>query len=103
MKHIEIKCEFVNVRPREITIQIGAPLNRMDATVAFGQTKKNQWLMSVTWGGLLAEASCQQLDDDYGQYIYALLMRRVVRVFEACGIELPVVAAGPEEVDDAAT
>lgn len=98
MQLSEIKCEFADVQPREITIQIGAPINRMDATAAFWQTKKGQWMLSATWGGLLVEASCQQLDGDNGQHVYALLMRRVVRVFEACGVELPIVAGVPVEV-----
>jgi len=98
VKPIEIKCELVDVRTREITIQIGAPLNRMDTGAAFGATKKGRWLLSVTWGGLLVEASCQQLDGDNGQHVYALLMRRAVRLFEACGIELPIVAGVPVEV-----
>ena len=101
MKHYEIKLEFIEVQPREITIQIGVPLNRMDCGAAFGVTKRGRWLLSVTWDGLLVEASCQQLDGDNGQYMYAILMRSVVRVFDAVSIALPVVIAEPKEVGDA--
>lgn len=97
---VEIKCEFRDVQPRKITIQIGAAINRMDTYADFGLTKKHLWVLSVTWRGVIVDASCQQLDGDCGDYLYALLMRRVVRVYEACGIELPVVIATPVEVAD---
>ena len=99
-KPVEIKCEFRDVQPREITIQIGAPMNRVDIYAAFGLTKKGLWVLSVTWRGVTVEASCQQLDGDCGQYIYAFLMRRAVRVFDACGIDLPLVIASPVEATD---
>ena len=100
MKPVEVKCEFRDVQPREITIRIGSAINRMDIYADFGLTKKGLWILSVTWGGMTVDVSCQHLDGDYGQHLYAFLMRRVVRVFDACGIDLPLVIASPVEVTD---
>ena len=90
----QIKLSFVDVEPRPIHLGIGIAPNS-NTWAAFRLTKKNQWLLSIAWGGTAIEATCDAVDGEEPVYIYALMMRRVVALYAAVGVTLPVISAVP--------